>query len=52
MQDYSFIDQKALGEAIKDLQIKEQKQKDDLKRTRAELKVLKSFVKEENKNAV
>ena len=51
MQKYSFIDQKALHGAIRDLEIKEQKQKDDLKRTRAELKVLNSF-KEDNKNAV
>lgn len=52
MQDYSFIDQKALQKAIREMEIEEERTKKLLKDIRGQLKVLRSFVKEDNNNAV
>lgn len=52
MTDYSFIDQQALQKAIADMEREEEKTKKALKDIRAQLKVLRSFVKKENNDAL
>lgn len=52
MIDYSFIDQQMLKKAIADMEREEEHTKKQLKDIRGQLKVLRSFVKKENNDAV